>query len=77
MTGIKAGQIWREVDPRHPRHPRYVRIIDDSTLKNHVRITTVVKEGEAWVASSDRLTLANRKRFNGKRGGYQFVEDGQ
>ena len=74
MTGIKAGQIWREVDPRHPR---YVRIIDDSTRKNHVRIATVVKEGEAWVASSDRLTLANRKRFNGKRGGYQFVEDGQ
>ena len=74
MTDIKVGQIWQEVDPRHPR---FVLILDNSTWKNHVRITTIVKEEEGWVASSGRATLANRKRFHGKRGGYQFVEDGR
>ena len=65
----QVGQIWREVDPRRERFVRIEHIGLD------VGIRTVVRDGNLWFpASGSRLSDAASERFNGKRGGYEFVE---
>jgi hypothetical protein len=70
----EIGQIWRECDPRFAS--RYVRVfgVTGGTLMR-VSIRAVFKKGTEWQpAPNSRETTAYADRFNGKRGGYEFVE---
>jgi hypothetical protein len=69
-------QIWREVDPRKER---YIRIESDASVLSHtVAFRTVIKKASGWaVAPGAHMSHAKRSRFNGKRGGYEFVESGR
>ena len=74
-TSIKEGQIWREVDPRFYRFARVVHVLEEG--RRSIAIRTVLETGaHHWEYSgSSRLSWVNRERFNGKRGGYELVED--
>jgi hypothetical protein len=68
MATIMYGQIWREVDPRFTR---YVRVESDG---QRIGIRAVVKAGDRWVdAPRSRLSYADRSRFDGRRGGYELL----
>jgi hypothetical protein len=60
---LKENQIWREVDPRVDRE---VRILMIEPLK-------APKEVLIYCAKTGKVAWVQRKRFNGKRGGYGFV----
>lgn len=69
---VAVGQIWHEVDPRVER---YLQV-----LEVHVTFAEVVtldteecKVGTVIRAPRSRMTAPNLDRFNGKRGGYEFV----
>lgn len=67
---IKVGQIWREVDSRMER---FIRI--ESTNGIYPTIRSVYKHDDGWrPRSRSRSSQASPDRFNGKRGGYKFVE---
>jgi hypothetical protein len=67
----KPDEIWREVDPRTER---YVRIIGVDPSGVHIR--SVWKINGVWKAKyRSRIAIANPARFNGKSGGYAFVEE--
>lgn len=66
-----VGQIWKEVDPRFEDEPRFIRVERTSSHAIHFR-TVIHKEG-MWIdAPRCRASSGQRKRFNGKRGGYEF-----
>ncbi len=67
-----VGQIWKEVDPRFVGdEQRYIRI--ESTRPDRIYFRTVIKKEGDWVeAPWSRASRAQKKRFNGKRGGYEF-----
>lgn len=74
MTGIKAGQIWREFGAT-----RYVRVRHVCVGGKTIAIETVMLDGKKWVnwrfgKRIGRRSEAAATRFNGKTGGYQFVE---
>lgn len=58
---LRAGQIWKEVDPRFLRE---FEIVSFDT-------TSVRLRGLA----TNRVTSAQLRRFNGKRSGYEFVRE--
>lgn len=65
-------QIWREVDPRQERHIRIERV-----GVTHAWVRKVILRGEParWTdAPKSRVAEARLSRFNGKRGGYEFIE---
>jgi len=72
-----VGQIWREVDPRFTRFVRVESV--GSFLRNEevIGIRNVTNDPHVgWVSHGGaRFSRANSKRFNGKRGGYAFVEE--
>lgn len=66
----RTGDIWKEVDPRftryiviHGLHPEAV------VIQNAYRAPETI----GWTLHGPRRT-AQLKRFNGKRGGYEFVQ---
>lgn len=66
---IEVGQIWLEVDPRFDR---FVRVEE---VGQRIQIKTVERASGGWRADSwTRAGYASPLRFNGKRGGYKFVE---
>lgn len=70
MTTPKPGQIWQEVDPRFERFIRVELLTEDEIF-----IQTVQKvDGEWKVKPRSKATRAVEERFNGKRGGYRYVE---
>lgn len=70
---IKAGQIWREVDPRSER---FVRVRYPCAGGRAIAIETVVPYLHAWIRKrGSRENEAATERFNGKRGGYALHED--
>jgi hypothetical protein len=73
---IKAGQIWKEVDPRHER---FIRILGDyGNDPTYVVIETVCQYSvtKDWYKKpATRTGRAERARFNGKRGGYVLHQD--
>lgn len=81
---VKAGQIWREVDPRAVRYIRVTRI---GGLDNHrVRFESVIQRGSGTKPSvsfywdrkpKTRESEAAIERFNGKRGGYELIGEPQ
>jgi hypothetical protein len=74
MNAPRKGQIWREVDPRFVR---YIKILSVTEGRRGVGIRTVDKdvEGNWSFVSGSRSTYADHERFNGKRGGYELIED--
>lgn len=71
------GQIWKENDPRIERYIFIVEI--------RIRSGKDMREGEidfftcnraGCVQRGDHRRTAMMSRFNGKRGGYSFIEDG-
>jgi len=71
---LKVGQIWREVDPRFERFVR-IEAINGAEVQ-WARVRTVKKYGNVWSATPGaRVSNAQAQRFNGKRGGYELVED--
>jgi hypothetical protein len=58
------GDIWQEVDPRFTRFVRVVAVNTDA-----VALRRCTEQG---LFEGFRVTRANLKRFNGKRGGYQL-----
>lgn len=69
QTTPKVGQIWREVDPRFTRHVKVLHIaMGRAELQLISNSSGVWKEGKICPRS------ANLNRFNGKRGGYEYVE---
>jgi len=71
---IRPHQIWHEV---HKVWDRYVRIEPPQPgSRIGIPIRSVSKTKEGWVVSPRaRLSYANERRFNGKPGGYELVED--
>lgn len=66
----EVGQIWREVDPRQERH-----VFVEQTGLYSIFIHRVEKTDGRWQRADRASTRqAMRERFNGKRGGYTFVE---
>lgn len=66
------GQIWHEVDPRQERHIRV-----ESVGITHASVRAVILRGNPsrWEdAPKSRSAEAKLSRFNGKRGGYEFIE---
>jgi hypothetical protein len=73
MTEVRAGQIWKEVDPRKER---FVRVADFGFARATVHIETVHNVDGKWFrAPGARLSLVLKERFNGKRGGYRLFKD--
>lgn len=70
----RAGQIWKEVDPRFKR---YVRIIGVYLGNRRVVIETVgFDKVSGWFKRPKTATTqADIARFNGKRGGYALHQD--
>lgn len=65
---LAVGQIWREVGQE-----RLIRI--ESMRGLYPRVRTVTKINDAWrPAYRSRYTSPELGRFNGKSGGYTFVE---
>lgn len=62
VTIPKVGQIWKEVDPRVDRYVMIVMVGPDL-----VRLQRCDADGNAMFT---RVTSAQLRRFNGKRGGY-------
>jgi len=60
MTTIEIGQTWREVDLRFDRRVKVVGFCEET--------------GKVKIESAGKITKAKRERFNGKHGGYEFVE---
>lgn len=60
---VRAGQLWREVDPRIVRIVEVLRVYSDAAMIRKLG----VKSG-----NGRRAALV---RFNGKRGGYRYVAD--
>jgi hypothetical protein len=68
---LSVGQIWREVDSRFERFIRVEKIGE-----NGVIIRTVARGSAGWkVGKRSRLNWAEARRFNGKSGGYEFIEE--
>jgi hypothetical protein len=73
----KRGQIWVETDNRFTRHVRILKVAGSITF-----IETVIKGQHGWdrKLKSDfgrpmpRKTAPTTSRFNGKSGGYRYVE---
>jgi len=64
-TTIRIGQIWQEVDLRFPNAP-------------HKEVRGFTDDGRVVIGPLDRLdraTKAQRKRFNGKPGGYRLIRE--
>lgn len=74
---IKAGQIWKEVDPRLERLVRIIQVGEPtSSLPGFVQIECVLMGPTGWQRKSRTgVTRARASRFNGKRGGYALHED--
>jgi len=70
-----AGEIWREVDPRFERHVKVVRVSGSRAALISV-VPTEDGSGDGWRQSpmARRMTWALLSRFDGKHGGYAFVE---
>lgn len=70
MTIPSPGQIWREVGG-----DRFVRVIAFSRVD--VKICTVKKNaiGDWQRTPRSRDTECRASRFDGKAGGYEFVEE--
>jgi hypothetical protein len=69
---IRVGQIWRELDPRTERH-----VSIEAVAEHTVAIRTVVRSDGQWAYARPSYTRdAARARFNGRRGGYELVEEG-
>jgi hypothetical protein len=74
MNAPREGQIWREVDPRFVRHIRIESVF--SEWGRGVAVRTVVYAMGQWRATArTRLSFCDHERFNGKRGGYELIED--
>jgi hypothetical protein len=61
---LRIGQLWQEVDPRFEAPHKEIRGFTD--------------DGRVVIGPVHRLdgaTTAQRKRFNGKRGGYRLIKD--
>ena len=68
---IEVGQIWREVDPRFDR---FVRI--EEVGPHQIGLRTMIHDGKRWIAAPrSRAAVTSPTRFNGKRGGYELVEE--
>ncbi len=63
---IKAGQIWKEVDPRFDR-----KIVITLAKDQDVKVRGCDDQGNFKPRS--REAWANKDRFNGKRGGYAYI----
>lgn len=63
-TTLRIGQVWQEVDPRYAMPHKEIRAFTDD---DRVVIGPVSR--------LDGATKAQRKRFNGKRGGYRLIKD--
>lgn len=63
---VAEGQVWRERDPRRLRH---VRIMSVGPGAAGLQLC----DADGVLLAPRRRTYANLKRFNGHRGGYEFV----
>lgn len=78
MIEIEANQIWREVGPRFERFVRVEQVANGN--RRGILVRTVVRSnGDGpWIrAPRSRASWRDRNRFNGRRGGYQYVETQQ
>lgn len=72
---VKVGQIWREVDPLR-LFDRHIQIEHILPGRAGIVSRTVLKYENLWVpAPRSRSSYGGKERFNGKRGGYELVED--
>jgi len=74
-TTPRSGQIWQEADPRFERFIIITPDVNYMPTDGKVEVRRVIKTGKLWgYAPRSRFTLASLSRFNGKRGGYRYVE---
>ena len=66
---VAVGQIWHVCDPRQERFVKVIQIVGDRAL-----IAQASRHVDCW-KTMDGARWAQLKRFNGRRGGYEFVED--
>jgi hypothetical protein len=75
---LAVGQIWKEVDPRSNRFVRIVEIRSSRTAVIETVMSRIVgtrpRISKIWDSTTQRKTEAHPSRFNGKRGGYEFIE---
>lgn len=73
MEDIKVGQIWKEVDNRFTRLVRVVRVDDIGFID----IQTIFSSTDSSITKDNpgKITISNRKRFNGKHGGYKLIPE--
>jgi hypothetical protein len=71
---IRAGQIWKENDPRLERYVR-IESVPASPIRatDSVLIRRVKEDGSHYKGAADRW--AKIARFNGKRSGYSLHRD--
>jgi hypothetical protein len=69
LTMPLPGQIWREVDPRFTRHIKILMV-----AMGRVEMTLMSNSSGVWKEIRKIPRTANITRFNGQRGGYQYVE---
>lgn len=72
-----VGQIWREVDPRFIRFVRIESVGSFFRNEEVIGMRNVTNDQHGgWVRpKGSRFNRAKIGRFNGKRGGYAFVEE--
>lgn len=70
----EKNQIWREVDPRYDR---YIMVLDVKPGRRGVLVQTSERDNHGqWVpAPRSRKAWCDIERFNGKRGGYEPMEN--
>ena len=61
--GVKLGEFWIEVDPRHEW---IIKVIEIDEVSGTAKI---------YHPDSGKTTKARLNRFNGKRGGYSRMEE--
>lgn len=67
---VRAGQIWKEV---YPRQERYIKVL--SVFDRRAIIQTVTGDQKRWARKPKTAEReAHLARFDGKRGGYSYVE---
>jgi hypothetical protein len=66
---VKAGQIWKEVDPRITRFLRIVQVGEETVIAQ-----TVDADGDQARGSRRESQIAKR-RSNGKRGDYVLIKE--
>lgn len=71
QTTPEPGQIWQEVDLRFER---FLRVIAIENSGAHIETVYRTYANDGVWHTTGRKGAAKLSRFNGKRGGYRYVE---